>query len=254
MKISKDVRDIILFFVISFMVIASLFFSFVLVENEKFLPEAKNDIEVAYIGEETTEILTSVESSESSTEQTTETVSESTTIIQIDDTPGFIEVPNLVPVGEVESEEIQSVEIATEATTEKPLSDNVCSISINFSTVFKNADKIEKYKLDSLPSDGVILKPYTCEIKEGDTVFSILERVLVLEEIQYEYNKTTNVYIEGINNLYEFDCGELSGWMYKVNGEFLNVACDAYKVQKGDVIEWVYTCDLGKDVGNEYRG
>ena len=56
-------------------------------------------------------------------------------------------------------------------------------------------------------------------------------------------------YIEGIHNLYEFDCGDLSGWMYKVNGWFPNYGCSRYQLKQGDVIEWVYTCDLGKDVG-----
>lgn len=57
-------------------------------------------------------------------------------------------------------------------------------------------------------------------------------------------------YVEGINNLYEFDCGQLSGWMYNVNGWFPNYGCSKYTVQDGDVINWVYTCNLGKDVGD----
>ena len=57
-------------------------------------------------------------------------------------------------------------------------------------------------------------------------------------------------YIEGINNLYEFDCGSESGWMYKVNGWFPNYGCSAYPLKDGDVIVWCYTCNgLGADVG-----
>ncbi len=29
-----------------------------------------------------------------------------------------------------------------------------------------------------------------------------------------------SVYVEGINNIYEFSCGEQSGWMYEVNGVY----------------------------------
>ena len=47
-----------------------------------------------------------------------------------------------------------------------------------------------------------------------------------------------SAYIEGINNLYEFDCGELSGWMYKVNGWFPNYGCSRYQLKEGDTIEW----------------
>ena len=59
-------------------------------------------------------------------------------------------------------------------------------------------------------------------------------------------------YIEGIANLYEFDCGPLSGWMYQVNGWFPNYGCSRYQMQDGDNIAWVYTCDLGNDVGGGY--
>ncbi len=61
-----------------------------------------------------------------------------------------------------------------------------------------------------------------------------------------------SVYIEGINNLYEFDVGELSGWMYKVNNWFPNYVASRYVVKEGDNIEWVYTCNLGADVGGSY--
>ena len=62
-----------------------------------------------------------------------------------------------------------------------------------------------------------------------------------------------SVYVQGINHLYEFSCGELSGWMYKVNGVFPNYGCSKYVLKNGDKIEWVYTCDLGRDVGG-YMG
>ena len=59
-------------------------------------------------------------------------------------------------------------------------------------------------------------------------------------------------YIEGINHLYEFDCGEQSGWMYKVNEWFPNYGCSSYELSDGDVIVWCYTCKgLGTDVGAE---
>ena len=63
-----------------------------------------------------------------------------------------------------------------------------------------------------------------------------------------------SAYIEGIYNLYEFDVGDGSGWMYKVNDWFPNYGCSRYQVQQGDVICWVYTCDLGYDVGGGFMG
>ena len=58
-----------------------------------------------------------------------------------------------------------------------------------------------------------------------------------------------SAYIQGIHNLYEFDVGSGSGWMYSVNDWYPNYGCSCYTVQPGDVICWVYTCDLGQDVG-----
>ena len=58
-------------------------------------------------------------------------------------------------------------------------------------------------------------------------------------------------YVEGINYLYEFDGGQGSGWMYKVNGWFPNYGCSSYYLTDGEVIEWVYTCDYGADVGGK---
>ena len=55
-------------------------------------------------------------------------------------------------------------------------------------------------------------------------------------------------YIEGISYLYEYDCGDLSGWMYRVNGEIPSVGCGEYRLRDGDCVEWLYTCDLGNDL------
>ena len=86
-------------------------------------------------------------------------------------------------------------------------------------------------------------------------LFNVLQREMRKAGIHMEFEDTpmyNSAYIEGINNLYEFDCGELSGWMYKVNGWFPNYGCSRYQLKEGDVIEWVYTCDLGVDVGGFY--
>ena len=105
------------------------------------------------------------------------------------------------------------------------------------------------------PEDGWILKPMTVTFYEGESVFNILQRTCKQQKIHMEFENTpvyNSAYIEGINNLYEFDVGNLSGWMYRVNGWFPNYGCSRYQLKDGDVIEWVYTCDLGKDVGGDY--
>ena len=101
----------------------------------------------------------------------------------------------------------------------------------------------------------MILETTTVTFSEGESVFDVLKRVTRQQRIHMEFEMTpiyNSAYIEGIHNLYEFDCGNLSGWMYKVNGWFPNYGCSRYQLKQGDVVEWVYTCDLGKDVGGGY--
>ena len=57
-----------------------------------------------------------------------------------------------------------------------------------------------------------------------------------------------SVYIRGISNLYEHDCGELSGWIYTVNEKVPKIGCSQYILKNGDRIAFIYTCNLGKDI------
>jgi hypothetical protein len=130
-----------------------------------------------------------------------------------------------------------------------------CTLSISCNTILDNMDKLDAEKVELVPMDGMILPATTIEFYEGESVFEALYRATKNDKIHFEYVNTpvyNSAYIEGINNLYEFDCGELSGWMYKVNDWFPNYGCSRYQLKDGDVIEWLYTCDLGRDVGGEY--
>lgn len=72
-----------------------------------------------------------------------------------------------------------------------------------------NWDSLEPEKAGYVPSDGVLLYPITVEFEDGETVFDILNRVCASAGIQLEYSWTpmyNSYYVEGIGNLYEFDC------------------------------------------------
>lgn len=138
------------------------------------------------------------------------------------------------------------------ANSNKDSSEVTATISISCSTILNNRDKLNKSKASFVPSNGIILGASPVEVKSGESVYDLLVRATKQAGIQMEASWTPvydAYYIEGINQLYEFDCGNLSGWMYKVNGWFPNYGASKYEVQKGDVIEWVYTCDLGRDIG-----
>ena len=128
------------------------------------------------------------------------------------------------------------------------------TLEIRCDTLSSDMSKLENPAIkDYIPADGVILAKTTYKGTTDNSVFDALNTLCRNNDIQLEFSYTPiyeSYYIEGINYLYEFDCGSLSGWMYKVNGWFPNYGCSSYYLKDGDVIEWVYTCDLGKDVGD----
>ena len=128
---------------------------------------------------------------------------------------------------------------------------NQCTIAIDCKTILNNTEKLNTAKKNFVPSDGVILATTTVTFNEGDTVFDVLKKVTKENGIQMEFEESPmygSVYVEGIANLYEFDCGDLSGWEYCVNDWYPNYGCSNYVLENGDVILWRFTCNLGKDL------
>lgn len=102
---------------------------------------------------------------------------------------------------------------------------------------------------DYVPDDCIILDETTFAVAQGDTVYDILMEAAKRCNIQVDNRGAAgNAYIAGIGYLYEFDYGDLSGWMYKVDGEFPDVGCQSYALKGGETIEWLYTKDIGKDL------
>lgn len=129
-----------------------------------------------------------------------------------------------------------------------------CKISVSCSVLLNNIDLLPEEKRELVPESGWLLAPIKLTFSEGESVFDVLKRTLKEQSIHMEFVDTPayhSAYIEGIGNLYEFDAGALSGWMYRVNGAFPNVGCSRYTLKNGDSVEWLYTCDLGADIGGK---
>ena len=111
-------------------------------------------------------------------------------------------------------------------------------------------DQLDEGKKSIIPQDGMMYSSHKVNCNHGDTVFDILLRETKSAKIALDFDATpgNSKYIKGIGNLYQLDCGNLSGWTYSVNGEFVNVGCSDVTLQDGDKIEWHYTCDLGRDL------
>jgi hypothetical protein len=97
---------------------------------------------------------------------------------------------------------------------------------------------------------GTILSTEEMDIGDSETVLDILKKATRASKIQMEYSGSgATAYVKGIDNLYEFDNGSGSGWMYSVNNKFPNRSAGVWSIKPGDHIQWLYTEDLGKDVG-----
>lgn len=132
------------------------------------------------------------------------------------------------------------------------LADSECSLEIRCDTILNNMDRLKAGKEEFVPENGCIIPETVYKFKDGETVFDILKKACDSEDIPIEYSWVPlygSYYIEGINNLYEFDCGKESGWTYKVNGDSPNYGCSSYELKGGETIVWNYTCQgLGSDV------
>ena len=166
--------------------------------------------------------------------------------ISVTDKPAMLDMYNTEPVpsGKPEPVEPEDAVIDTE-------DKHMCTITIDCKTILDNMDDFDDKKIDILPKDGIILKKTEVTYSSGESVFDVLLRETRNRRIHMEYSFTplyNSSYIEGIANLYEYDCGNLSGWAYKVNGWLPNYGLSRYRISDGDNIEIRYTCDLGADL------
>ena len=126
------------------------------------------------------------------------------------------------------------------------------TLSVRAHTILYNMHLLHRDKHELVPEWGWIFPPTEVVAYEGESVFNVLQREMRRNRIHMVSRWTpifNSAYVEAINNLYEFDVGPLSGWMYSVNGWFPNFGSSRYLLSAGDVIEWVYTVDLGRDLG-----
>lgn len=110
---------------------------------------------------------------------------------------------------------------------------------------------IDCSKAEDRKDNGSILKNTEYIVTEGSSVFDLLIKACQENDIQNEFEGTEdmkNIYVKGIDYLYEFDCGELSGWVYTVNGITPGTGCSSYGLEDGDSIKWIYTLDQGRDI------
>lgn len=120
-----------------------------------------------------------------------------------------------------------------------------CFLQITCEEVFSHMDKLNESAKKVVPKDGIILQG-NFEFQEGDTAFDLLKQACASRNVLLDYVFTpvySSYYIKGIHNLYEFDCGEESGWLYQVNGKTPGYGCNQYSLKRGDRIVFYYSCE-----------
>lgn len=120
-----------------------------------------------------------------------------------------------------------------------------CNITIDCSILLSNMDKLEKNVRKYVPKDGRLLDNIEIKVKKGASVYDVLAAACKEKNIAYDatysaiYNSS---YVKGIGYLYEKMAGDMSGWLYLVDGKTPNVGASAYRINGGEQIEWMYTC------------
>lgn len=129
-------------------------------------------------------------------------------------------------------------------TTEEPTIKNACFITIQCKSILSHKKDLAKGHEAYVPTDGYIIKRAMYSVNDGDTAYDVLKAVCKENGVKLTSRDTVyGVYIIGINNLDEKDCGVYSGWKYKVNGVYPSVAVDKTKINVGDKIEFEYVCE-----------
>lgn len=97
----------------------------------------------------------------------------------------------------------------------------------------------------------IFLAEQEFELEPGETVYSLLRRT-GLSIQSTGHSVWSGMYVQSINGWGEFSDGPLSGWMYRVNGIFPDFSSSLYYLRDGDVVEWLFTRDLGNDIGSGF--
>ena len=79
------------------------------------------------------------------------------------------------------------------------------------------------------------------DLPEGSTVYDAL--VATGADVNAS-DSDYGMYVQGSNGLAGGDFGDMSGWMFEVNGEMAEVGCSQYELKAGDVVTWTYVTEF----------
>lgn len=118
-----------------------------------------------------------------------------------------------------------------------------CTITVECKNIHKHMSQLKSGHERFVPNDGYIIHAESHTVNRGSTAYDVLKLACNAHGIRLTAKSTSyGVYVVGINNLDEKDCGSASGWMYKVNGTVPMISCGKYKMDNGDNLVFYYVC------------
>ena len=116
------------------------------------------------------------------------------------------------------------------------------ALNISLEALIKNPHALPEHQQKLLvPNTGFLAENEILKVKANSTVLDVLKSFLDTKGIHYDIKNSA--YVSGINNIYEFDAGPNSGWLYRVNGKLADRGAGSYNLRNGDIILWEYTVD-----------
>lgn len=118
-----------------------------------------------------------------------------------------------------------------------------CTVTVECKNIQNHMDQLKGGHERYVPEDGYIIRAESRTVDRGSTAYDVLKLACGAHGIRLTAKSTSyGVYVVGINNLDEKDCGSASGWMYKVNGTAPMTSCGKYKMDSGDNLVFYYVC------------
>lgn len=130
-------------------------------------------------------------------------------------------------------------------------------LSIDVLTILDHMDDLKTGLQKYVPAGGWILPKTQVLCYEGETAWDVMSRECKARGINVETSYTplyNSVYMERINHIGEFDCGNTAGWVYEVDGWIPNYSSSRYVMVEGEYLRWRYSCaGYGSDLEGAVR-
>lgn len=137
-----------------------------------------------------------------------------------------------------------NIQSPSEYYSQQSAGDMKITVSADCSAVLAAMDRIDEgiNPASVIPADGVVIAECEVNAQEGAAAFDALIAAAREQRVSVDYvGSFYGVYVRGIGYIYEFGFGDMSGWVYKVNGKMPDISSGEYVLSEGDVVEFIYT-------------